>query len=87
MRKTYYKILRSCFRTSLLRTKEALGFTQAQMAEQLSMDERSYSDLDRGKSCCSATTLCLYLIYLCQDTQAFLEELRHAFENSKDRAA
>lgn len=87
MRKTYHMILKSCFRADLLRTRNALGFTQAQMAEKLAIDERSYSDLDRGKSCCSAITLCLYLIYLCQDTQAFLEELRYAIECGKNQVA
>ena len=87
MRKTYHDILKSHFRADLLRTRDALGFTQAQMAEKLAIDERSYSDLDRGKSCCSAVTLCLYLLFLCRDTQAFLEELRHAIENSKNQAA
>lgn len=44
------------------------------------MEDRSYIDLDHGKSCCSALTLALFLIYLCEDPMLFLNKLRKAFE-------
>jgi len=44
------------------------------------MDERSYIDLDHEKTCCSAITLALFLVYICADVDAFLKELRCAFE-------
>lgn len=65
MRKTYHKILKSCFHSSLVRTRAALELTQSQMAEKLAMDDRSYINLDHGKNCCSALTLVLFLIYCC----------------------
>ena len=58
------------------------GLTQAEMTEKLSMDDRSYIDLDHGKTCCSAVTLALFLVYVCEDVHEFLEELRHAFETA-----
>jgi len=54
--------------------------TQSKMAERLAMDERSYIDLDHEKTCCSAITLALFLVYICADVDAFLKELRCAFE-------
>jgi len=81
MRKTYYKILKTCFHTHLIRSRDALGLTQSQMAEKLAMDERSYNDLDHGKNCCSNVTLALFLTQVCEDPQTFLEELRHAFKS------
>lgn len=57
------------------------------MAEKLHMDDRSYSDLDTGKSCCSAVTLVLFLIYVCADAESFLKELRIAFETGTENAA
>ena len=43
--------------------------------------------LDHGKTCCSAVTLALFLVYVCEDSQEFLEELRHAFYTAMHRAA
>jgi len=57
------------------------------MAEKLVMDDRSYIDLEHGKSCCSAVTLALFLIYVCDDIISFLEDLRIAFESEIDQAA
>ena len=60
--------------------------TQTQMAGRLSMDPRSYVELDQGKSSCSALTLALFLIYVCKDSDTFLEKLRIALEGD-DHAA
>lgn len=57
------------------------------MAEKLAMDERSYIDLDHGKTCCSAVTLALFLIYVCEDVGKFLLELKNALEESQNKAA
>lgn len=64
----------------LLSTRSARGLTQSQMARCLRMEDRSYIDLDHGKSCCGALTLALFLIYLCEDPMLFLNKLRKAFE-------
>lgn len=87
MRKTHKKTLQQYFRSSILTRRNALHLTQSQMAERLCMDERSYSDLDRGKTCCSAVTLALYIAFLCEDVQEFVEGLRHAFNAEKNNAA
>lgn len=87
MRKAYHTILKTFFHQRIVCTRTALGLTQSEMAERLSMDDRSYADLDHGKCCCSALTLALYLIYVCGDVDAFLEELRHAFEDGWDLVA
>lgn len=87
MRKTYRNVLKHFFRIKLLRVRTNLEYTQTEMAEKLSMDDRSYADLEHGKSCCSAVTLALYLVYVCEDVYGFLEELRGAFENETDWAA
>ena len=61
--------------------------SQAQMAEKLAMDERSYIDLDHGKTCCSAVTLALFLIYVCDDVSKFLVGLKNALESNWNKAA
>lgn len=87
MRKTYRNILKHQFYIKLIHTRTVKGLTQAEMAEKLSMDDRSYIDLDHGKTCCSAVTLALFLVYLCDDVTGFLAELRHAFEDDLNQAA
>lgn len=87
MRKTYHMLLKQHFHRTLVLTRARLGLTQSEVAERLAMDDRSFVDLDHGKSCCSATTLALFLIYVCEDVDAFLEELRHVFETDIGQVA
>lgn len=87
MRKQYTQIFKEFFHSKLIRSRDDLGISQEEMAERLEMAGRSYIDLDHGKSGCSAITLVLYLIYICDEPQAFLDELKEAFENCKPRAA
>lgn len=81
MRKTYTQILRVVFSKQLIRTRAALGITQEEMADRLSMSTRSYSDLDNGYSCCSGLTLALYLTQVCPEPMIFLNELNAAFRD------
>lgn len=87
MRKQYAKIFKVFFHEKLFRRREDMGITQEEMAHRLAMASRTYVDLDYGKTGCSALTLALFLIYICTDPLAFLEELRNAFENSDNKAA
>lgn len=87
MRKAYHALLKHHFHSTLVRTRADLGLTQSEMAERLAMDDRSFIDLDHGKTCCSAITLVLFLIYVCEDVDGFLEELQHAFEASTHQVA
>ena len=87
MRRIYHNVLKRQFHIRLVRIRAINGLTQSEMAEKLSMDDRSYVDLDHGKTCCSAVTLALFLVYVCDDVHEFLEELRHAFEDAFHQAA
>lgn len=87
MRKTYHNILKAYFSKALVQRRMHLQMTQSEMAEQLLMDDRSYIDLDHGKSCCSALTLALYLVFVCDDVRTFTEGLRYAFDAGSDSAA
>lgn len=87
MRKAYHIRLREHFHRALVETRERKELSQAQMAEKLAMDERSYIDLDHGKTCYSAVTLVLFLIYVCEDVEKFLLELKNALEESQNKAA
>lgn len=87
MRKHYHSILKTYFTHELVQRRMDLQITQAEMAERLLMDDRSYIDLDHGKSCCSALTLALYIAFICDDVYDFAEGLRYAFDAGKNSAA
>ena len=87
VRKRLSAILKQHFYMQLMLTRTMLGYTQSQMASQLFMDDRSYIDLDHGKSSCSALTLALFLIYCCEDATAFLGGLHKALEEGMNDAA
>lgn len=87
MRKQYTQVLKTYFHQKLFRSRVDLGMTQEEMAHRLLMASRTYVDLDHGKTCCSALTLALFLIYICADPLGFLEELRDAFEREDSQAA
>ena len=80
MRKQYREILKKWFQNKLIHHRYAAYTTQVEMAERLAMDERSYIDLEHGKTCCSAVTLALVLTLCSEDPIGLLEELRCAFE-------
>lgn len=81
MRKLYYDVFKKFFYNKLIENRTSNNYTQAQMSALLVMDERSYVELDHGKSCCSALTLALFFVYCCDDPINFINELREAFEN------
>ena len=87
MRKQQREILKNYFYSQLIATRSAKRLTQSQMAELLAMDDRSYLDLDHGRTCCSAITLARFLIFVCESPMQFLEGLHHAFEEAEDKVA
>lgn len=86
MRKQFSSILREYFCSHVHETRLRLNLTQAQMARRLLMDTRAYVELDHGNATCSALTLALFLIYCCDDPQAFLSGLRAALQEGASHA-
>ena len=80
MRKQDINILKVFFCKKVRASRAELEISQEEMAGRLLMAARSYIDLEQTKNCCSAVTLMLYLIYICNDPFAFLNELRQALE-------
>ena len=87
MKKAYTQTLKHYFRVQLIRTRGSLQLTQAKMARKLFVEDRSYSALESGESCCGALTLALFLVFCCADPTGFIEELREEFEETGKRAA
>ena len=56
--------LHKTLREIALKLRTEHGLTQARMSEALSMSERSYEEIERGKSACGALTATLLLLKL-----------------------
>lgn len=63
MRKQFLAAFKAYFRAELLKTRNALGLTQEEMAHRLHVSTRAYTALEGGRSCCGLVT---FLIYLCR---------------------
>lgn len=50
--------------------------TQQKFAELLLIDTRSYAAIEKGDYGCCALTFVMFLLFCCDDTQAFLDELK-----------
>lgn len=87
MRKAYKEAVKNGFRISVMKSRETKNLTQEEMADKLYISVRSYCDLEHGVSCCSCLTMLLYLIYVCEDANKFLEDLRCDFEKEETKAA
>lgn len=87
MRNLYNKQLKEICHKHIISAKIENGLTQAQMAECLVMDIRSYADIDSGKSSCGLLTFVLYLMYLCPDIDELIEEIRICFESLNNHVA
>ncbi len=87
MRNLYNKQLKTICHKRIISAKVENSLTQAQMAEYLVMDIRSYADIDSGKSACGLLTFVLYLMYLCPDIEELINEIRVSFESIKNNVA
>lgn len=85
MRSYLKSILNQFFHARLVEIRNALELTQAEMANILVMDERSFADLDEGKTGCSTLTFVLFLVYCCPNPLAFLYDLRIEMETGAKR--
>ncbi len=87
MSKPYVGILKVFFYRKGRTTRAELAINREEIASSLLMATRTYIDLEQTKNCCSALTLALYLIYVCNEPLVFLNELRQALEAATIQAA
>jgi len=87
MKSDYRTALKNFFRVQLIQTRDVLGLTQAKMAKNLLIEDRSYVALESGDSCCSALTFVLFLVYYCPNPTEFLNKLRKELEEARSDEA
>lgn len=89
MKRICKSALRSYMTRCLTDARKQSHLTQARFSEKLMMDTRSYANLEHGKSLCCTLTFINYLVFLCKDVDALIQDLRKiiiaSYEN--DRSA
>lgn len=78
MRNDMNAILKDEFRCLAIRTRDRLGLTQNKMAEELAMNEASYSVIETGVYKCGTLTAIL-LLMLQDDPREFLNRVKGKF--------
>ena len=78
MRTEFTRILKSKLRFLAISTRERLKLTQKEMGALLQMSESSYSDIETGRTMCSALTTVL-LLTLQDDPEEILHDIKDEF--------
>lgn len=85
MRNEMEAILKEAFKELALKTRYERGLTQNKMSKALVMSERSYEDIERGKTGCGALTVVLLLMEI-DDPILFLNSLKKKLEKAYEMA-
>lgn len=82
MKKQYENLLKAYLRAQFLKRRGELGLTQAQIAEIMAVETRTYCNNEKGSSLCNTVSFILFLMYCCPDSQEMLNEIKDMFENA-----
>ncbi len=85
MRKTAHAVIKENLRSKIFQTRVKNKWTKRRMAEMLAMDDRSYSDIEKGISSCSVVTLVIFIAFVLEDTaqkEELFKELRESIEKA-----
>lgn len=85
MRNEMEAILKETFRELALKMRYEYGLTQSKMSRALVMSERSYEDIERGKTGCGVLTVILLLTKI-DNPMIFLNNLRIKLEKAYEMA-
>jgi DNA-binding XRE family transcriptional regulator len=69
MRKTARTVIKEHLCKQISETRVKNKWTKKKMAEKLAMDDRSYSDIEKGVYACSMVTLVMYVSFVLDDSE------------------
>ncbi len=81
---TTIDILKNYFKNEFANRRAELGLSQEQMAENLNISLRSYSDLEHGKYCCSLSSFINYVNNCDADKDRLFSDFAEIFRNSEN---
>ncbi len=80
---TTIDILKNYFKNEFANRRAELGLSQEEMAENLDVSLRSYSNLEHGKYCCSLSTFINYVNNCGADKDKLFSEAAEILKNSE----
>lgn len=81
---TTMDILKNYFKKEFVNRRAELGLSQEEMAENLNISLRSYSDLEHGKYCCSLSSFINYVNNCDADKDRLFSDFAEIFENGEN---
>ena len=78
---TTMDILKNYFKKEFANRRAELGLSQEEMAENLNISLRSYSDLEHGKYCCSLSSFINYVNSCNADKDKLFSEAAEILKN------
>ena len=78
---TTMDILKNYFKNEFANRRAELGLSQEEMAENLNISLRSYSDLEHGKYCCSLSSFINYVNNCDADKDKLFSEAAEILKN------
>lgn len=81
---TTMDILKNYFKNEFANRRAELGLSQEEMAENLNISLRSYSDLEHGKYCCSLSSFINYVNNCGADKDRLFSDFAEIFGNSEN---
>ena len=81
---TTIDILKNYFKNEFANRRAELGLSQEEMAENLNISLRSYSDLEHGKYCCSLSSFINYVNNCDADKDKLFSEAAEILKNSDE---
>lgn len=84
MKHQYHDKLKVFIRKEILRSVSELNLTNEKASEALCVTSRNFSNIKSGKYSCSAETLCVYIVKMCNDRNSFIERLAEIIEEAEN---
>lgn len=84
MKHQYKDAIKPFLHDEIVAAADDLALTQAQAAEKLRIETRSYSYLKSGETMCSATTLLFFLTNLCQNPMQFINHAKDILTQAEE---
>ncbi len=84
MKHQYYEKIKMFLQEEITKSVTEHKFTNEKASEKLRISTRNYSNIKSGKYSCSTETLCMFIVKMCVDRNAFIERLIAIIEEAEN---
>ena len=84
MKHQYYEKLKTFLQKEITTSAVEHQYTNEKASEELKISTRNYSNIKSGKYSCSTETLCMFIVKMCVNRNAFIERLIAIIEEAEN---